>query len=813
MKKSLNAIINKHFLTSSLTPVFTVELLLLILYFGISAFITSKTMNTLLDETKQNLSEISYQEAQNINQQLKEISTLAKFLQSQHQRFFESPESFGLPYGEPEFAVADNGVYYKTADNGGSSLYYSSKTKITDKARQKALKTEAFDPLFQDIVTYNPNIVQVYINTHDDMNRLYPFIDDVANTFGETIIVKDFNFYYEADAKHNPTRGVAWTDAYLDPVGQGWMLSCIVPIYNKDFLEGVTGLDVTIEKFVDNVLKLDLPWQASAFLVNKEGMILAMPEKVENYLNLKELKSHAYGDKMLTTTIKKPEEFNLLKNKDEKIVMQIKTLFSEKANMIDFNVNNQEFLLSQTIIEETGWRLLFLVDKEIVFKPIFELEELARQIGYVVVFLMLLFYIVFVFYLIKKSHHLSNRVSHPIANLANISSEMVGNIRTIEVKPLDSDIREVSQLSLNFNTMVIHLKELFANLEEAKNTLEIKVQDRTRELSEALEELKLAQQELVQSEKMAALGQLVAGIAHEINTPLGAIRSSVGNIANFLDKKTLEELPGFFNSLSQEQQRDFFSLLQKGLQQEATFSIKEERKFKRALARTLEENGLNKATSVATKLVSIGIYDNIETFLPLLKASNSADIIQIAYKLAGLQKSTHNISIATDRASKVVFALKSFARYDKSGKKISANLTDGIETVLTLYHNQLKMGIEVIKNYTELPLVQCYPDELNQVWTNLIHNAIQAMNNKGTLQIDVAMQETTVLINITDSGVGISADIQGKIFEPFFTTKPPGEGSGLGLDIVRKIIEKHEGKISVTSTPGKTTFSVYIPIY
>ncbi|MCK5524655.1 MAG: GHKL domain-containing protein [Thiomargarita sp.] len=812
MKKSLNAIINKHFLTSSLTPVFTVELLLLILYFGISAFITTKTMNMLLDEAKQNLSEISYREAQNINQQLKEISTLAKFLQSEHQRFFESPEPFGLPYGKPEFAVADNGVYYKTADNGGSSLYYSSTTKITEKAHQKALKTEAFDPLFQNVVTYNPNIVQAYLNTHDDMNRLYPFIDDVANQYGEILIMEDFNFYYEADAKHNPTRGVVWTDAYLDPAGQGWMLSCIVPIYNKDFLEGVTGLDVTIEKFVDNVLKLDLPWQASAFLVNKEGMILAMPEKVEDYLNLKELKSHAYGDKVLTTTINKPEEFNLLKNKDEKIVMQIKTLFSEKANMIDFSVNNQEFLLSQTIIDETGWRLLFLVDKEIVFKPIFELEELARKIGYVVVFFMILFYIIFVFYLIKKSHHLSNRVSYPIANLANISSEMVGNIGTIEVKPLDSDIREVSQLSLNFNTMVIHLKELFANLEEAKNTLEIKVQDRTRELSEALEELKLAQEELVQSEKMAALGQLVAGIAHEINTPLGAIRSSVGNIANFLDKKTLEELPRFFNSLSQEQQKDFFNLLQKGLQQEATFSIKEERKFKKALARTLEENGIKKATMVATKLVCIGIYDNIEDFLPLLKASNSADIIQIAYKLAGLQKSTHNISIATDRASKVVFALKSFARYDKSGKKISANLTDGIETVLTLYHHQLKLGIEVIKNYADLPLVQCYPDELNQVWTNLIHNAIQAMNNKGTLQIDVAMQEATMVINITDNGVGIPADIQGKIFDPFFTTKPPGEGSGLGLDIVRKIIEKHDGKISVTSTPGQTTFSVYIPI-
>ncbi|RKZ42877.1 MAG: hypothetical protein DRQ49_00680 [Gammaproteobacteria bacterium] len=813
MKKSLNAIINRYFLTSSLMPVLTVELLLLALYFGVSAFITNKTMMTLLEETKQNMSEISFRETQNINQQLKEISTFAKLLQSEHQRFFKTPDTFGMPYGKPEFAVADNGVYYKTVNNGGSSLYYSSNTKITEKERQKALKTETFDPLFQDIITHNPNVVQIYINTYDNMNRLYPFIDDVANQYENILNMENFNFYYEADIQHNPTRGTVWTDAYLDPAGQGWMMSCIVPIYHQDFLEGVTGLDVTIAKFVDNILKLDLPWEASAFLVNKEGMILAMPEKVENYLGLNELKTHAYGDAKLTTTIQKPAEFNLLKHPDEKIVEQFKKLFTDAhAKIIDFTINHQDFLLSQEKINETGWRLLFLVDKDIIFKPIFDLKALSRQIGYGVIVFMILFYIGFVIYLINKSRHLSTRISSPIANLANLSSEMVNNMETIEIKHLDSDIKEVSQLSHNFNRMVIHLKELFANLEEARNTLEIRVQERTLELSKALENLKLAQQELVQSEKMAALGQLVAGIAHEINTPLGAIRSSVGNIAKFLDKGTLEQLPEFFNSLSQEQRQDFFALMQSALQQEATFSIKEERKFKRALARQLEEHGIKKATTVATKLVSMGIYDHIETFLPLLKSPNSADIIQIAYKLSGLQKSTQNISIATDRASKVVFALKNFARYDKSGEKVRANLIDGIETVLTLYHNQLKQGVEVIKNYpTDLPLLACYSDELNQVWTNLIHNALQAMDNKGTLLIDVAMQKDYVLISITDSGVGIPASIQPKIFEPFFTTKPAGEGSGLGLDIVKKIIDKHDGKITATSMPGKTTLTVSIP--
>jgi signal transduction histidine kinase len=353
---------------------------------------------------------------------------------------------------------------------------------------------------------------------------------------------------------------------------------------------------------------------------------------------------------------------------------------------------------------------------------------------------------------------------------------------------------------------------LYAHLEEYNRTLETKVSERTQELSQALSHLKATQEELIQSEKMAALGQLIAGIAHEINTPLGAIRASVENIANFL-AKNIDKLPEFFQGLSKERQQDFFTLIKESDSKNLTLSSKEKRQLKKALKNQIEKQQIENVDMIADTLIDIGIYDNIDTFWPLLKDPEGQNILNFAYQFSSLQNSTQTIATATDRAAKVVFALKTYARYDSTNEKVQANIVEGIETVLTLYQSQLKQGVEVIRNYDNfLPSILCYSDELNQVWTNLIHNALQAMENRGTLTIEVRSQQEQLIISITDNGKGIPPEIQPKIFEPFFTTKPAGEGSGLGLEIVKKIIQKHDGKIEVNSVPQKTTFTIFLPI-
>ncbi|SEH07477.1 sensor histidine kinase [Candidatus Venteria ishoeyi] len=331
-----------------------------------------------------------------------------------------------------------------------------------------------------------------------------------------------------------------------------------------------------------------------------------------------------------------------------------------------------------------------------------------------------------------------------------------------------------------------------------------------RELRTVLNTLKLAQDELVQSEKMVILGQLIAGVAHEINTPLAAIRSAIEHIHSFIHKDFIR-LPSFFRALSQPQKNDFMILLKQLNNTQKHLSSREKRQKKHQLQQVLQEKNIVQPEKLAKQLLSLGITQYQENLVSILQGIENQEILSWIIQLKTIQKSTTTIHMAAERANKVIFALKTFARHDTNGEKQTCNIIEGIENVLTLYDHQLKSTVEVKRHYQTIPRFMAYPDELNQVWTNLLHNALQAMEFNGILKITVQALKTGIEVCFEDNGCGIPEDVYPHIFEPFFSTKPKGEGTGLGLDIAQKIINKHNGEIHVESQPGKTVFQVVLP--
>ena len=331
------------------------------------------------------------------------------------------------------------------------------------------------------------------------------------------------------------------------------------------------------------------------------------------------------------------------------------------------------------------------------------------------------------------------------------------------------------------------------------------------ELKEALSDLSQAQDQLVQSGKLAALGQLVAGIAHEVNTPLGAIRAAAGNATNALSA-ALQALPELGQRLDPSQQAVFFVFLREALSCGALPGTSERRALRRDVAVKLENAGIADARRLADLLIDIGVRDRLDAVMPILHHPDRDWLLTLAYDLTRLQGNSDTILRSVERASKVVFALKNYARVEHSEDKQPVDVRASIETVLELYGSQIKQGIDVQREFADMPLISGHADELVQVWTNLIHNAMHAMDGRGRLHLASAQRDGHVVVSVTDSGPGVPPELRAKIFEPFFSTKARGEGTGLGLHICQQIVAKHGGAIRLDSMPGQTTFSVRLPL-
>lgn len=317
--------------------------------------------------------------------------------------------------------------------------------------------------------------------------------------------------------------------------------------------------------------------------------------------------------------------------------------------------------------------------------------------------------------------------------------------------------------------------------------------------------------DLVQQTKLATLGRTAAGLAHEVNTPLGAIKASASESLEISARNFANIITAIrkFNNESIERIKSF--LKEFDIPKEF-ITTKEERAKRKVLQAQLLDLKLAEPEFTAQQFVKVGVYEISDDLKFLLNNENEGLILAFIVNTLSHHRNLENVIHATDKAARLVGSFKMYAAPQNS-ENASTDLNQSIETVLIIYQNMLKKGITVNKEYEVECFVPIDQDKLNQVWTNLIHNAIQAMKDYGEINIQITEENGEVLVALSDTGCGIPQEISEKVFEPFFTTKEAGVGTGLGLDIVKKIIEEGGGTISFDSVIDKgTTFFVKIPI-
>lgn len=319
---------------------------------------------------------------------------------------------------------------------------------------------------------------------------------------------------------------------------------------------------------------------------------------------------------------------------------------------------------------------------------------------------------------------------------------------------------------------------------------------------------------LHQQERMAALGTLSAGLAHELNNPAAAAQRSASELNKTLLKLQIlthqieatafrHSQTDWLDAFMQESSRRFASPLE--------IEALERIELVDQLQAWLEANGIGSAWEFAPAMVNFG-WNAAE--LEKLKDSVCFDLavqwLGIGCMTVGLLR---EVQQATERISQIVQAMKAYTYLDQA-PLLEVDVHEGLENTLVIMQHKLKHGVTVKREYSpDLPRIEAYASELNQVWTNIIDNAVDAMNGKGEIRIRTYQADGDVVVEIIDNGPGIPEEIQSRIYEPFFTTKPPGKGTGLGLHISHDIIvNRHHGQLLVESKPGETKFKTALPV-
>jgi len=550
----------RSYLKTTLVPLLLVELVIIAVYIATSALSHRENVAYLRMMSKAEARGIASREAQNINEKLAAVASLVRVLQT------ETARALDTPYTPPaevlaSYAMSADGVYHTRRDTGNAAMFYSGIVPIGARERDKAHRLGQVDRVLRAVKEANPAVVQAYVNTHDSLNRIYPYVS-ALEMFPAKLDIRAYNFYYEADARHNPARGVTWTDAYLDPAGAGWIVSAIAPVYRGDVLEAVVGVDVTIETIIRQVLDLSIPWGGYGVLLSDGGTVIALPKAGETDWGLAELTTHDYQTAVTRDTLK-PDDFNLFKRPKLKPVADLVADAAAGASELDFGGPK---LAAWGTVANPRWKLLVVVPRENVFGVVDHLRQRADRIAMAMVAGLVVFYLVFFAWLYQRARSESRKLSAPLLDL-NDTIRRIGQgqyhhpERRYEISELDDSGRVVARMARAMGETVDKLDEANRAKREFLSNVSHEIRTPLSGILGIAAEMAGTSLDPTQREYLETLRRSGAELVHVINSILEFTALEAGSKtlepASFNLRQCLEELGQLYRAPAEDRGLQF----------------------------------------------------------------------------------------------------------------------------------------------------------------------------------------------------------------------------------------------------------------
>lgn len=491
----------RSYLRAAVIPLLVIELTFLGVYWASNALVYNDNIAAIKQSSQVYLGDVARREAASAGWELQVVAQATSVFAQQAARALDG-NYVPPPAERARYARSADGALYTRFDNGTTASFYSGAHPIGAEQVRKVWRLAALDPLMMDIKNSYPSVSSIYFNTHDSYNRIYPYIDTIRQ-YPAKMDIPSYNFYYEADAAHNPDRKAVWTDAYIDPAGHGWMVSSIAPVWREGKLEGVVGIDLTLKTLINNLLAINLPWGGYAVVVDRKGSIIAMPPEAGHDLGLKELTTHAYAEAISSDSFK-PDAYNYVKRADTRELGEAILAHQHGQVTVRFGGADRGLhLASFARIPGPGWTLVVIAPEARIFAQANRLREMLNVAGLAMIGLLLIFYVLFFAYLNRRARAMSMRIAIPIRRLAVLLARIgAGEHRQTFA---GSPIRELDELGQR-------LVDTGNQLGDAHDLI-VRHEDR---LSEAL-----AQQCRMNNEQ----ARLIRTMSHELRTPMAVVDS------------------------------------------------------------------------------------------------------------------------------------------------------------------------------------------------------------------------------------------------------------------------------------------------